>query len=703
MSFRFPWQKKVETPLGPDGFTLANGMPAVPIVLGVVGHRDVRREDRETLKLVLVALFKEFKAAYPDTPLVVLSSLAEGADQIAAEAAIDAGAFVRAPLPFAPEFFANSTSFDSSEARDNFWKILGNKARVEYLVVPPPRDRVTDETDWSLVATSKEDGPARSLRHACYANAGGYLTRRCHAMVALWDGPGGSPSQGPSGTEEHVNFKLKGLPPEHFKWRETEPLGFRGERGLVIVVHTPRAKARQNENENEEKPERPVGQIQVLVPNDQDKIMVVPNDQLPLPCRLSKWKRFRALLGLQILQSHHQPVDESAQINAEVFQFRDLGTTIDDFNSDLRHPRVVADVLSERMKDPVGQQVPEFDEAHNFWLLRLTRLRHGAASISSRMEPGLHAAIRSVFILLGLSAFAFHMYAHGFSFPVKAPVAEGKMIVEESLEPLHQPLWLAAAVLLFLASAGAVAVYLWKRLEQRRLDSRALAEALRVRRIWSMSGVGKSVADSYMSQLRGEVSWIRQALLHTCPPPTTWVDQFDRLDEQQQIALLRRVREEWITKPSSGQIPQFETGQKEMHAAAARWRKIGIRLATLSWVALAAILVIGFSPRLRELLKPIGLASDHPGNYFLIATGFLIIVGGLFIAYCERRSYEDLAKQYERMLIVFRYGDRELGERLDASDVTGARRVFEALGREAIVEHSQWLLLRRSRPIEVHF
>ena len=29
-------------------------------------------------------------------------------------------------------------------------------------------------------------------------------------------------------------------------------------------------------------------------------------------------------------------------------------------------------------------------------------------------------------------------------------------------------------------------------------------------------------------------------------------------------------------------------------------------------------------------------------------------------------------------------------------------RVFEALGYEAIVEHSQWLILRRARPLELH-
>src|SRR5207248_51667 len=48
-------------------------------------------------------------------------------------------------------------------------------------------------------------------------------------------------------------------------------------------------------------------------------------------------------------------------------------------------------------------------------------------------------------------------------------------------------------------------------------------------------------------------------------------------------------------------------------------------------------------------------------------------------------------KQYERMGIVFSNGDRELEGRLNQGDIAGAQRVIEALGHEAIVEHSQWL------------
>jgi hypothetical protein len=61
------------------------------------------------------------------------------------------------------------------------------------------------------------------------------------------------------------------------------------------------------------------------------------------------------------------------------------------------------------------------------------------------------------------------------------------------------------------------------------------------------------------------------------------------------------------------------------------------------------------------------------------------------------------------MRIVFVDGDRELKPKIEKEDSTitvddieAMQRVFEALGREAIVEHSQWLVLRRARPLELH-
>ena len=370
-------------------------------------------------------------------------------------------------------------------------------------------------------------------------------------------------------------------------------------------------------------------------------------------------------------------------MKAEVRQVRDLCATLDRFNADLRKPKV-AKKIQKRLENIEGKKAPGFDDQENQWLLRLSRIREGAAEVSSSLRPWVDWALLLVFVLLGSSALFFHFYAH---------LGEE----EERIGPL-----LILSTILLLITTILVVVFRLLRWESRRLDSRALAEALRVRRVWSMAGIGKSVADSYVSQLRGEISWVRQALLHVCPPPRVWEKQFDRLDsegcKEKRLRLLEKVREEWI----KGQIVQFHDAQHGAHRNAKSYRNWGVGLAVVGWVALAAIWLIPLFTVMPEWFERYVGTPSAPNAYYITVSSALVIAGGLCIAYSERCAFEDLAKQYERMKIVFRNGDREFRVRFDNQDIEGARNVITKLGEEAIIEHSQWLILRRARPLEVH-
>ena len=137
-----------------------------------------------------------------------------------------------------------------------------------------------------------------------------------------------------------------------------------------------------------------------------------------------------------------------------------------------------------------------------------------AAAARSRLALRPRAAGRSVL--------AFHFYAHWFGYNALVQHTE------------HEPIYLWIFLILLVAAAGVVVVDWWLRLDERRLDARTLAEALRVRRAWAMAGHVGSVADTYSGQIRSEMSWIRQALFHVCPPPSVWADQFRQLDDDQQ-------------------------------------------------------------------------------------------------------------------------------------------------------------------------
>lgn len=62
----------------------------IPITFGVSGHRHIPIQDQDRAKACIVESIKYFRKQYPDSPFVFLSSLAQGADIIAAEAAIEA-------------------------------------------------------------------------------------------------------------------------------------------------------------------------------------------------------------------------------------------------------------------------------------------------------------------------------------------------------------------------------------------------------------------------------------------------------------------------------------------------------------------------------------------------------------------------------------------------------------------------------------
>ena len=73
----------------------------IPIVVGVTGHRDIRDEDRDALYEAVYRELSALCAKCPHSQIVMLNSLAEGADQLCAEAAtaLDIPLIAVLPMP----------------------------------------------------------------------------------------------------------------------------------------------------------------------------------------------------------------------------------------------------------------------------------------------------------------------------------------------------------------------------------------------------------------------------------------------------------------------------------------------------------------------------------------------------------------------------------------------------------------------------
>jgi len=79
---------------------------------------------------------------------------------------------------------------------------------------------------------------------------------------------------------------------------------------------------------------------------------------------------------------------------------------------------------------------------------------------------------------------------------------------------------------------------------------------------------------------------------------------------------------------------------------------------------------------------------------------FLAAIAG-WATYLEKRGVEDELKQFQRMKIIFTQAETLLTGALKVADLSTARRLFIETGREAIAENGDWLLMQRSRPMEV--
>jgi hypothetical protein len=201
----------------------------LPLVIGATGHRDLRDQDIPALESAVAEAIKRLKHDYlnddEETPLIVLSSLAEGADRLIARVAMKLGAKLIAPLPM-----------EADEYRRDFVPGLKPDAAAEF-------DRMKSD---ALVApvmpfapgNTRENVREESRRALQYREVGLFIVRHCHVLIALWNGEERDPAVG--GTAEVVGFKRDGIPLDaaaSVRASLEAP-----ERGPVIHIVTPRAK-----------------------------------------------------------------------------------------------------------------------------------------------------------------------------------------------------------------------------------------------------------------------------------------------------------------------------------------------------------------------------------------------------------------------------------------------------------------------------
>lgn len=146
---------------------------AVPLVVGVTGHRDLSPAEIPHLRELVREFLGELTTQYPDCVISVLTMLAEGADQLVAEEALEIGLPITALLPMARDVYEED--FQTTGRRENFNRLCG--AAVDVFEMPIADGNSAEEID--------AGGRGRALQ---YAQAGVFMCAHSHLLLALWDG-----------------------------------------------------------------------------------------------------------------------------------------------------------------------------------------------------------------------------------------------------------------------------------------------------------------------------------------------------------------------------------------------------------------------------------------------------------------------------------------------------------------------------------
>ncbi len=278
-----------------------------------------------------------------------------------------------------------------------------------------------------------------------------------------------------------------------------------------------------------------------------------------------------------------------------------------------------------------------------------------ADRLAAHYQRITHRVLRLTLLLAAVMALTFELYAE--VLPVRAV-------------PLGYLLCFALLTL----------VLIWHRrldAQARYLDYRALAEGLRVQFYWRLAGLTDNASASYLRKQLDELRWIREGLRATgaAPPPAT---------ARPELAL-----ECWVHGQASYYAARAKLHERRM-VRIERWSRVFLAVGLLAAFSLVA---------LWDLLER--LVTWH--HWAVLVMGFAPIAAALWEAYGERIGARTQANQYARFAAIFHRAERFIG-RLELEEPTPSRRegelaLLRELGREALIENADWVLLLRDRPI----
>jgi len=578
----------------------ANSDSLIPLYIGITGHRDIFEKDQTRLKSMIRDFIESKKKKCPHTPVVVLTPLAEGADRLAATAAIESGTDFIAALPMPRDMYIRS--FTSEESISEFDKLLEKASKI--IVLPGPKG-IPD----TLIYEDPE------YRHELYYQIGMFTVRYCHTLIALWDGVDNKKKSGTAGV---VNSKKSGGP---------------GRLGKTF----------------EKLQHLQTGPIYHIVTPHRDN----PSPDNPFAVRT--------------YYSIHFGNDKAAAEEHD----RELLVRLDSLNEDIANASI-------SLKNKAGERTEKLLNSnehlkHDQALLIIAKRRGIISELTMGYQKRRILALRILLILVVVAFISLQIYAEFYGKPVYL-----------ILYPL-------------IMGAGGVWYYLAKRnrVEQKHEDYRALAEAFRVQFYLKACGSNDNVSDQYLKRHRGELEWVLYTLRSSEIDIWPTGSSGSTIWENKPVEAFVFLRDSWVNE----QLLFFNKSAERQNRLHRKWEMIA------NWFFAGAILSACLLFMVSINSKILSETNTHIHvllhSVFLSCTHVFLITAAILHGYSDKMVFGENAKNYQQMAHLYDIANIKLSEAIIDNDLEKAEGIIWELAHEALVENGDWLLLHRSRPMEM--
>lgn len=228
-------------------------------------------------------------------------------------------------------------------------------------------------------------------------------------------------------------------------------------------------------------------------------------------------------------------------------------------------------------------------------------------------------------------------------------------------------------------------------LENRFYDYRVLAEGLRVELFWQAAGIGEHTARVYGRKLKGEIGWIIQALKNVgglVAPGRGHNAAFDRA--------YPAVRTHWV----EDQRRYFTKNVRRRFAAMTRQQRRSRAFFVIGMVCVAGLFGVAALHGYRVVSLAAG-AAEWAQHVLLLLIDTAFAVGAVFSGYAEKRQFDTEHRQFRRMAALYARATESLNAAEKAGDSRQMRRVLAELGREALDENGDWIVMNRTSGLEL--